>query len=367
MKQIIPLHNERYQWTHQLTRPFTLLGTSLWQYWYDCQRFEELFGMRMKNVLFFEEHPNVAKKYFPQKEFEQMKEAVKELVINNPQKCKVLLNEGKQARDEAEKTLKKKKKMYPSLSEALEIFAKMTIQGVTLAFTTLETLEKYNIKNEELRCIAEELRKKSVYPAFIEEILTPLAEEKLKIINKSYKREHAELITIKELLNKDTTKLNERIHARKEGKRFIYLCAEEKETVYWVEDVMQYLQQLDPQVMQKKNELKGQCAYPGKVKGIARVVLTDYYDPKIVFNTGDILVSITSCPALMPLIEKCSAIVTDEGGVTCHAAIVSRELKKPCVMGTKYATHIFKDGDIVEVDAEKGIVKKIKTLQEYFF
>ena len=56
-------------------------------------------------------------------------------------------------------------------------------------------------------------------------------------------------------------------------------------------------------------------------------------------------------------IKKAKAIVTDEGGVTSHAAVVSRELGIPCVIGTKLATKVFKDGDFVEVDAEKGIVK----------
>jgi len=52
--------------------------------------------------------------------------------------------------------------------------------------------------------------------------------------------------------------------------------------------------------------------------------------------------------------------VTDEGGITCHAAIISRELKKPCIIGTKIATKVLKDGDLVEVDADKGIVKILK-------
>mgnify|MGYP001564748046 CR=1 FL=1 len=58
--------------------------------------------------------------------------------------------------------------------------------------------------------------------------------------------------------------------------------------------------------------------------------------------------------------RKAAAFVTDEGGILCHAAIVARELKKPCIIGTKIATRVFKDGDMVEVDATKGIVRKIK-------
>jgi len=58
--------------------------------------------------------------------------------------------------------------------------------------------------------------------------------------------------------------------------------------------------------------------------------------------------------------EKAIAIVTDEGGLLSHAAIVSREMGIPCVVGTKIATQVLKDGELVEVDAERGVVRKIK-------
>ena len=65
-------------------------------------------------------------------------------------------------------------------------------------------------------------------------------------------------------------------------------------------------------------------------------------------------------PEMVVAMKKATAIVTDEGGVTCHAAVVSRELNIPCIIGTRNATKFLKDGDKVEVDANKGIVKKIK-------
>ena len=73
----------------------------------------------------------------------------------------------------------------------------------------------------------------------------------------------------------------------------------------------------------------------------------------------DILVSHMTSPDIVPVMKKAAAIVTDLGGLTCHAAIVARELKKPCVIGTKVATQVLKDGDKVEVNADKGIVRKI--------
>ncbi|MEW6408479.1 MAG: PEP-utilizing enzyme [Patescibacteria group bacterium] len=74
---------------------------------------------------------------------------------------------------------------------------------------------------------------------------------------------------------------------------------------------------------------------------------------------GDILVSIATDPDIVPAMKKASAIVTEQGGVTSHAAIVSREMRIPCVIGTKIATKVLRDGDLVEVDATKGLVRKL--------
>ncbi len=106
------------------------------------------------------------------------------------------------------------------------------------------------------------------------------------------------------------------------------------------------------------NTIKGTTAYPGQVKGKVKVVVGD---PKnaVGFNEGDILVTGMTRPEFLPLMKKSAAIVTDSGGVLSHAAIVARELKKPCIIGTKIATKVLKDGDIVDVDAERGIVRKI--------
>lgn len=105
------------------------------------------------------------------------------------------------------------------------------------------------------------------------------------------------------------------------------------------------------------NEFKGECGYPGKVFG--KVSIVNRAEEMNKFKDGDILVSIVTDPSLLPIMKKASAFVTNQGGLTCHAAIVARELHIPCVIGTKNATYILKDGDQVEVDATNGIVKKI--------
>lgn len=105
-------------------------------------------------------------------------------------------------------------------------------------------------------------------------------------------------------------------------------------------------------------DLKGMIAYSGKVQGIVKIVLVEDDVSKV--DEGDILVSSSTNPDLILAMKKAAAFVTDTGGITSHAAIVSRELKKPCIVGTKIATHALKDGDVVEVDAEQGIVTILK-------
>lgn len=75
------------------------------------------------------------------------------------------------------------------------------------------------------------------------------------------------------------------------------------------------------------------------------------------FVAWNILIANQTTPDYVPAMKKAIAFITDQGGITCHAAIISRELKIPCIIGTKNATKILKDGDLVEVDAENGVVK----------
>lgn len=103
--------------------------------------------------------------------------------------------------------------------------------------------------------------------------------------------------------------------------------------------------------------IKGLCAEPGIVRGKVKVVLNTEESGKV--KAGEILVAAMSTPDFLPAMRKAAAFVTDIGGITCHAAIVAREMKKPCIIGTKIATKVLKDGDFVEIDATNGTVKKI--------
>jgi pyruvate,water dikinase len=110
--------------------------------------------------------------------------------------------------------------------------------------------------------------------------------------------------------------------------------------------------------VKESKEITGNVAYPGHAKGRVRIVKTEKDNSK--FAKGDILVLIMTTPNLTPSMSKAAAIITDEGGITCHAAIFAREMKKPCIIGTHIATKALKDGDLIEVDADIGLIRVLK-------
>ena len=104
--------------------------------------------------------------------------------------------------------------------------------------------------------------------------------------------------------------------------------------------------------------VKGTVGSKGYAKG--KVVIVRHSVALSKVKDGDVLVAVTTHPEYVSAMKKAAAIVTDEGGITSHAAIVAREMKKPCIVGTKNVTQILQDGDLVEVDAEKGIIRILK-------
>jgi len=139
---------------------------------------------------------------------------------------------------------------------------------------------------------------------------------------------------------------------------FLLAISDEGYTTFDGEEAKELLDIMHAQFIDTFEEIKGSCASKGKVEGRVKIVCGHAHFSK--FNEGDILVAPMTRPEYVPLMKKASAIITDEGGITSHAAIVSRELKIPCIVGTQVATRKLMDGDLVEVDAEKGIVRKIK-------
>lgn len=155
------------------------------------------------------------------------------------------------------------------------------------------------------------------------------------------------------LLGKEVPPANDRMEllvVYEKGEQWHYLTGAEAQKI---------AEKIKP-VKAQGSELRGVVASPGKAEGIVRIYAFGIAHTFENMKKGDVLVASTTGPEFMVAIQKAGAIVTDEGGLMSHAAVVSRELKIPCIVGTKTATETFKDGDVVEVDAEKGVVRIIK-------
>lgn len=171
-------------------------------------------------------------------------------------------------------------------------------------------------------------------------------------------KQDALMLFSKEIFDKKNT-LSDLIRIAKLRREGMVLLFNQKGKFVSFTDYNKALKRLDD-LMQTETDfsvIKGFVANRGFAKGTVKIVLNEKDFSK--FSEGDILVASMTRVEYVPLMKKAGAIVTDEGGITCHAAIVSRELNKPCVIGTKVSTRMLKDGDLVEVDANRGIVKKL--------
>ena len=167
---------------------------------------------------------------------------------------------------------------------------------------------------------------------------------------------------IERLVMKGTRVTSGEISKRRRCLVYVVTGEEEEETIYSgdvAEEVLR-LFEAKTDMTKQHTEIKGIVASQGTggvLTGKVRVIVDlDGAD----FDRGDILVSTMTRPEFVSLMKLSSCIITDEGGIACHAAIVSRELGLPCIIGTKIGTGVLKDGDLVEVDADKGVVKTLK-------
>jgi pyruvate,water dikinase len=216
-------------------------------------------------------------------------------------------------------------------------------------YLSVKELKKYLPLLEDARLYAESIFRNT--ENFLEEVLNQIAKQNKyskNILLAATASEINDYFKNKKLPNQQAIKnrFNRSALIIKKAKQQLYVGNEVKK----IEDVVTFLD--------TKAHLRGQSAYKGKVTGVVRIVL----NPKkvVVFKKGDILITGMTRPEFLSLMKKSAAFVTDAGGILSHAAIMARELKKPCIIGTKFATKIFKDGDTIEVDADKGIVRKIK-------
>ena len=146
---------------------------------------------------------------------------------------------------------------------------------------------------------------------------------------------------------------------KKRVRKSIYIISKKEVKVVIGSEAGKLIKALKPKEKTENiSQLKGTVASPGKVKGIIKIINDKKDISKI--KEKEIMATYMGQPALIKAMKKAAAIIADFGGITCHAAIVSRELGIPCIIGTKIATKVLRDGDLVEVDANKGVVKILK-------
>mgnify|MGYP001577001764 CR=1 FL=1 len=343
--------------------PLFNLVISLWQH---NLVLIETIGIGFTKSVFVHKH-GMCELNVSQKEMDAIAERVQKLIKNGEPSFKVWYEKAKGLNKEADKLLDQYKgksfnidrKSYgPVLKHFKENFGYCTILPYWILYGIEKALEKGESEEifAEVLSMYEELKGQTRYPQLGQMVIDRYFEEAAEIMDVD--DEQASYLhpdELKRILEGE----EDPVPPVELVKRMSWCALTLGKKPY---DVKFSYEQKEFSNMESSHDLnvkevKGTVAYKGVVRGTVKIVNT--MDDLKKFNEGDVLISIQSSPSLMSGILRCSALVTDEGGLACHASIISRELKKPCVIGTKIATKVFKDGDIVEVDAEKGIVSII--------
>ncbi|HLC44760.1 MAG TPA: PEP-utilizing enzyme [Patescibacteria group bacterium] len=342
------------EWRLDLVRPFSLFGASLWHHWYSSSEAVKCLGVETPDALFLEEQKNIFRYYKDIGQMKRLNLSAKKVILNKTKTLR-LLKDAEQLNKKARALLKGSAHIL-DVAEMIDFFTNLGLKAGALP-NRIQHFSQSDLKKVDAKVLrlALRLRSQSYYPQILEDVLNPLVVDYLRSKLGNIADRVIDVITYEELVESNFGPANKRLKAGP-GSLFVYAVIKGQETVLQTKDVKQIISVVEPYDLSAV--IKGTVAYPGKVSGVVRIVNARKIEG-VRFRKGEILVSISTSPTYLPIMKKASAIVVDEGGMTSHAAILSRELEKPCIMGTKIATRALKDGDRVEVDANCGIVRKI--------
>ena len=317
---------------------------------------QEAIGWRLKHFL-FTHHTGICTGYWVEEELEEFGRYLAKKAEHNPEIIVQWANRLKKETDYCNNLMKKQptyflnSKKFAELRRADEIFSLyQIIVREVINYLPDKLLDKYSSKLEDARRYCEKTFFE--FNDLIVAICGLVAQESkydIKFIVCLTAEELEQYLKDKSLPNKHI--LEER-----------YLCFGAHQDL-----ISQLLSASDVDKIEKSlvktngNQITGKTAYPGIVKGRVRVIKD--FSRVMDFVAGDILVTGMTDPNYLPIMRKASAIITDAGGALSHAAIVSREFKIPCIVGTKTATHFLKTGDLIEVNATEGTVKVVTSAQ----
>ncbi len=217
--------------------------------------------------------------------------------------------------------------------------------------------------NKEEKLLADIAAESSYLKDYYKSSINELQYNTEPIFEEISRRTRKSIDFIKDLFPEETIKLinNGKIDEKEIEERinnFIVIITPDKCMTLTGKDALEFEEKFIKIEGLDKKEFKGRVACKGFVTGKAKVILgtQDFHK----FNKGDIIIATNTSPDFVPLMKKASAIIAEEGGLTAHASVVSREMGVPCIVGINNATKVIKDGDLIEVDANKGTVKILK-------
>lgn len=338
------------QWVEFLKRKMSF--STIYAHWHSyLEIIPNIIGGQLSRVVYYYDG-NFTHIIHEQGEMNEFGKIVKKRLKSEPELINQLLQNAMNFQKEAKNFLQKVPSDL-SLNKTLEFFSNYLANAVNIphrlswAFKDAEEVTPRLLdKLNKIRGISHFVK--------IDKICIKLMKSLLKDKDKDY-IPFVNLINPAEMLKERPWPSKKELVQRRNG-WLLKFCDGKIEFVFGEEANKKYSTLLN--VKTKKDILEGSVAYSGKVTGEVIVIEDKKKLEKI--KSGCVLVTNMTTPDYLPYIKKVIAIITDEGGTTCHASIISRELKIPCIVGTKVATKILKDRDVVEVNAVKGIVKKLK-------
>lgn len=327
---------------------------------------KELLGINFKNLIYINQKGNVDI-YRDKLNVKRVEDRIYNFLVCNPQKIDWLITESKKAETKIRDIINREKKSgegnFSNFIKNFNLYSKIFVRFTTVPFylgTIIESRLNFNAPRfKKIIKKLEKLRTVDYYDDFnycvLGKYLRKLAKENKLPYELIWQLTLPEIL---KLAHKKLTLSKKELIQRK--KYFVYtFFNDRKNLVSGKSFAIRVNKILCTKInLRKQRIIKGRTAQPGSTTGIVKIVHSIADIKKI--RPGNILVSISTNPDLMPALRIANAIITDEGGIISHAAIISRELNKPCIIGTKIATKVLKDGDLVKVDANKGIVKILK-------
>lgn len=355
---------KKRKWEKFLTRPYAPLFLSMHINVY-YRALKELMVINFKNFIYLNKEGNVDI-YRDEPNVKKVNDKIYDFLIRSPRKINQLITEAKKAETIIKNVIKKEKILkvedLKNFIKNFELYSKIFVRLTTMPFYLGMIIEN-RLNPDALRFKKiinkmKKLRTVDYYQDFnnyvLGKYLKILAKENNLPYNLIWQMTFPEILQVaRRKLAPDKKELNQR------KKQFVYTFFNNKVNLISNKNFTNKVDKiLSSKIDKQQKFIRGKVAHPGKAIGKVKIV-HNIGDIKK-FKARNILVSISTNPDLMPALKIAGAIVTDEGGLISHAAIIARELKKPCIIGTKIATKVLRDGQLVEVDANRGVVKILK-------